>query len=154
MNLAFGWCWILVGLLAGVSLGPGLRRESWRGGYASRERRLLRLAHVACVALGLLNVAFGCAAPASGLGVHALPVASGCLVAGAMAMPACCLLAARSDRAQALFAVPVAVLLLGVGLTAAASVAEASRRVTAPRSPVPAAPPAVHRPLSSERSTP
>ena len=56
INITFGWIWISVGLLAGAPMARAFFEPEWLGGFASRERRLLRLAHVAFIALGLLNV--------------------------------------------------------------------------------------------------
>lgn len=96
----FGWCWILAGLLLGVGLGTRFHRPDWLGGYASWPRRLLRLAHVAFIALGALNVLHGLR-PTGG------PVASALLALGAVTMPLVCLGAAWKPPLRALFPIPV-----------------------------------------------
>lgn len=121
-NEAFGWSWILAGLLAGMGLGLGFHREGWLGGYASFERRLLRLGHVSFVALGILNILFAHSAADLALGPPWPAVASIALVTGAVAMPACCALMAWRRSLQPLFALPVTSLLLGVGIVVAGMV--------------------------------
>jgi hypothetical protein len=88
-------------------------QPGWLGGYGSLERRLLRLAHVAFVALGLLNVVVGIglrtgmiAAPAEGFVCLALAL-------GALLMPLFLLVAMRLRAA--LWALPVPFLLVFIG---------------------------------------
>ncbi|MCS7166565.1 MAG: hypothetical protein RMI91_13430 [Gemmatales bacterium] len=57
-NRFTGWLLIAVGFATGVGLGLGFRREDFLCGYSSLRRRLLRLGHIACVALGMNNVLF------------------------------------------------------------------------------------------------
>ncbi len=115
LNETVGWLWVLVGLLLGLGLGLGFHRDAWLGGYASLRRRLLRLAHVSLVALGFLNLLFALAAPGLRMAPSSLALASWGLAVGAVAMPACCGLAAWRPGLRHLFALPVASLLLGVG---------------------------------------
>lgn len=112
-SLVVGWSLIVAGFLGGALLGAGFHRDDFLGGYGSWRRRLLRLGHVACVALGFLNLLFAATVPRAPL------TGSGAilLAAGGVAMPLCCLLVAFAPRWRGLFAVPVALLL------AAASVA-------------------------------
>lgn len=117
-NEVFGWTWILVGLLAGLGLGLGFHREEWLGGYASYSRRLLRLGHVSLVALGLLNVLFA-RLPALDVCLRWRALAAVALVVGAIAMPLCCALMAWRRSFRLLFGLPVASLLLGVGIVVA-----------------------------------
>lgn len=104
-NIDFGLAWICVGLIAGAPLALGFVRAAWLGGYASLERRLLRLAHVACVMLGALNVVFGmlaCDMPAQDVPG---PVVERSLIAGAVLMPLVLVASVRFRRA--LWALPV-----------------------------------------------
>src|SRR5438093_781289 len=71
MNLAqanwiFGWSMILSGLLVGAGLGLFFHHENFLGGYASLRRRLLRLGHIALIALGALNVLYSYSARSGG----------------------------------------------------------------------------------------
>ena len=118
-NEVFGWCWVLAGMFAGMGLGLGFHREDWLGGYASHRRRLLRLGHLAIIALGIVNILFARAQPALRLPDPWPCVAADALIVGAVTMPLCCALMAWRRGLQPLFAIPVTSLLLGVGLTAA-----------------------------------
>ncbi|MFG0283512.1 MAG: hypothetical protein ACF8R7_03740 [Phycisphaerales bacterium JB039] len=115
---AFGWIWITLGMAAGVALSPAVIREDFLGGYASRPRRLLRLGHIAMVALGVLCVLWTHSAGRLALAEPWPVVAGAALLIGAVAMPLTCALAAARKRATALFAVPVTSLIGAGALTA------------------------------------
>lgn len=106
--LIFAWAWILLGLVTGVGFGLFFASDAWLGGYGSWPRRLLRLAHVACVGTGLLllgalwTLQQVPAAPATASAVRAL------FVAGAVLMPSVCLLAAFWKPMRHAFVAPVA----------------------------------------------
>lgn len=110
--ILFGWLWMIPGLLLGAWMGLHFHKPDWLGGYASWERRMLRLAHVASIALGALNVLHGLR-PLGGTAGSAL------LVAAAVTMPLACLASAWRPRLRALFPVPVAALVGAVALAAA-----------------------------------
>jgi len=63
-NRLFGWSLFLVGILYGMALGlfvfggPLAAPERFAN-YASLPRRLIRFAHIACMALGMVNVLYG-----------------------------------------------------------------------------------------------
>ncbi|MEO5879524.1 MAG: hypothetical protein ABIR22_05115 [Candidatus Eisenbacteria bacterium] len=115
-NAVFGWCSILAGFLTGMLLGMGFHREEFLGGYASLRRRMLRLGHIALVALGGLNVLFALSASQLRLGPAALAVASGAWMFGGVAMPLCCALMAFWPAVRPLFALPIVSLSLAAGL--------------------------------------
>ena len=54
MNWQAGWMLVLVGFAVGSGIGLGFARDEFLGGYTSLRRRMLRLGHIALVALGLL----------------------------------------------------------------------------------------------------
>lgn len=120
INAAFGWVWICGGLVLGSLLGPGVQREDWMGGYTARRRRLLRLAHIAMVALGMLNVVFAVSVGDAAGWVWF--TASWALVVGAVAMPACCVLSAWRKQLHTLFALPVLALIAATALACAGEV--------------------------------
>lgn len=117
LNLAFAWLWMLVGFISGMLLGMGFHKAGWLGGYDSLQRRLYRLGHIACFALGSLNLMFYLTATAVPLGGTAVTVASVCFIIGAVAMPVCCVLMAHWPRLHLIFAVPVVSLLVGGVIT-------------------------------------
>lgn len=112
LNWYAGWLLILAGFLSGAILGLGFAREAFLGGYDSWRRRLLRLGHIACVALGLLNVVFAIS-PISG---RSPDLAGMFLVIGGIAMPLVCALSAWTKSLKGLFPIPVAALLAAVVL--------------------------------------
>ena len=67
INEAFGWAWIAIGFVGGFLLGTRFHDDGFLGGYGSWARRLLRLGHIACVALGALNILFAVSAPRAAL---------------------------------------------------------------------------------------
>ncbi len=117
LNEAFGWVWVLVGLLSGLALGLGFHRDDWLGGYSSFRRRLIRLGHISFLGLGILNILFASAGPRLALGAAALSLASWAWVIGGVAMPTSCALMAWRRGFYLGFGIPVAALLLGVSLT-------------------------------------
>jgi hypothetical protein len=123
-NLYFAWFWILAGLLTGGVQGLWFHRDDWLGGYGSWERRLTRLGHVAFLGTALLNIAFALSAAAGRLEPGSVAVPSILLLAGAIAMPLVCYLAAWKKSLRHLFIVPVASLVLGVAWFALALLGE------------------------------
>ena len=100
---------ILLGFLSGAMVGIGFHRADFLGGYASLRRRMLRLGHISCAALGAINILFSFAP-------HSSVVTSVLLLAGAAAMPCVCFLCAWRERFRLLFSIPVMVLVLAVVL--------------------------------------
>lgn len=124
----FAWSLIVAGFLSGATLGLFFHRDDFLGGYASFRRRLLRLGHIACIALGLIALQLldtlatlaaaqsapsGLAATTSG----ALPPAwlAPAFLAGALLMPTVCFLTAWRRAWRHLFALPVALLVAPIG---------------------------------------
>ena len=103
MNWSAGWWLILAGFASGAALGLFFHRESFLGGYGSFRRRMLRLGHIACAALGMLNLI-----------VALSPQPSPLLVAGGVLMPAVCFLTAWKEKCRHLFFIPVLTLVAAV----------------------------------------
>jgi hypothetical protein len=116
INEAFGWVWILAGILSGLVLGMFFQRDDWLGGYGSFRRRLIRLGHISFLGLGILNILFALSLPRLHLGAGILALASRALLVGAVTMPLCCGLMAWRRGFHLLFGIPVASLVLGVAL--------------------------------------
>jgi len=116
INEAFGWVWILAGLLSGLVLGMFFQRDDWLGGYGSFRRRLIRLGHISFLGLGILNILFALSLPRLHLEGTALTLAARALVAGGVTMPLCCGLMAWRRGLRLLFGIPVLSLVLGVSL--------------------------------------
>jgi glucose-6-phosphate-specific signal transduction histidine kinase len=117
INELFGWISVLASLAMGIYMGQKFRREDWLGGYGSFPRRMVRLAHVALSAIGILNIQFAQTLPHLHLNARLVQTASVSLMAGAVLMPACCLwMAWRGSRFE-IFAAPVVCLATGMILT-------------------------------------
>ena len=118
LNAAFGWAWITLGFLSGMLMGLRFYREDWLGGYDSWRRRLVRLGHIATVALGALNVLFALTARHIPFAKWELQTVSIAFVVGGVTMPIVCGLAAWRQHLRHLFIIPVASLLTaGITLT-------------------------------------
>jgi hypothetical protein len=116
-NELCGWISVLASLAMGLYMGMKFQREDWLGGYGSFPRRMVRLAHVALAAIGMLNILFAHGLPRLELSGALLTTASVALMAAAVLMPACCLWMAYRRSHFEIFSAPVLCLATGVGLT-------------------------------------
>jgi hypothetical protein len=118
LNYVAGWWLVLAGFASGAIVGLKFHQPDFLGGYASLRRRLLRLGHIALVALGMLNIVYGLSpGPAAGGPMAGAPGAL--LLAGAMAMPLVCFLSAWRTPFRQLFFIPVVLLVAaGIGIIA------------------------------------
>lgn len=108
------WSLIVAGFLSGATLGLFFHRDDFLGGYGSFRRRLLRLGHIACLALGLLALqlldtlaAHSATVPPASPPPHWIAPA---FLVGAALMPTVCFLTAWRRPFRHLFALPVALL--------------------------------------------
>lgn len=106
-----GWALVLAGMVSGMALGLGFHRDGFLGGYASLRRRLIRLGHIALIALGALNVLWA----VTGAMISVPPSASWMFLFGSIAMPAACFLVAWRPQLRLTFAVPALLLAAAVG---------------------------------------
>jgi hypothetical protein len=112
-NLIAGWSGFLAGALTGALMGLFFHREDWLGGYDSFPRRMLRLGHIACFGLGLINILF--ALTAASLGVTRVAnLASSLLMVGMVTMPLNCFLTAWRKPCRHFFVVPAGSTLGGI----------------------------------------
>ncbi len=118
VNLVFAWWWMALGALSGAAAGSVFHREDALGGYASWTRRLMRLGHIAFFGTGLLNLGFALTVRAVASESKWIQPASLLLLAGAIAMPLTCYLAAWRKPLRNLFIIPVLCLAAGLILTA------------------------------------
>ncbi len=110
------WAFVLLGFVSGAVLGVGFHSAEFLGGYDSWRRRLLRLGHIACVALGLLQMAYALSPAAQVDGAFGAACRALWFV-GALAMPLVCWLAAWRKPLRHLFALPVTSLIAAATLT-------------------------------------
>ena len=111
-NCTLGWGLVLAGFISGAAIGMKFHREDFLGGYTSFPRRMLRLGHIALIALGLLNVVFSLTPFVDPL----RSTAAVCFAAGAVLMPLLCFLTAWREGFRRLFFVPVVTLVTAVTL--------------------------------------
>jgi len=105
-NLVAAWVGFLAGALSGLAAGVFFHDPAWLGGYDGWRRRLLRLGHIACFGLGLLNLAFVATLPH--LPKESTTTLAGWLLIAALAtMTPCCWLSACVPAARSAFAIPV-----------------------------------------------
>lgn len=114
VNLQAGWYGFLAGAVTGALLGLCFHREDWLGGYGSFPRRMLRLGHIACFGLGLINILFALTAATLPAG-PVLRGASALLLVGLVTMPLNCFLTAWQKPFRHAFFVPAGATLAGVG---------------------------------------
>ena len=117
-HASLGWLLITLGFASGALLGLGFHKPGFLGGYDSLRRRMIRLGHIALVALGALNVLYGLTAPQLALKPWEIAVASWGMIIGAVGMPLCCGLTAWRTGWRLAFPVPViALITAGVTIT-------------------------------------
>lgn len=109
----FGWSLVVTGFLSGALLGLFFLRPDFLGGYGSPERRLLRLGHIACTALGILALLYGLM-PWAEPGGSLAGTGRMLFLAGGVAMPLVCFASAWRRSLRHAFAVPVLLLVAGV----------------------------------------
>lgn len=112
MSVAIGWGLISIGFLTGAIFGLLAQKEDWLGGYASRTRRLLRLGHIALIALGALNVVWPLTTTASDPS-SLTSVITGSFVVGGLTMGPVCFLSALCWPCRVAFVVPSTALIVG-----------------------------------------
>jgi hypothetical protein len=116
INWYVGWSLLLTAFVTGAAGGLYFHREDFLGGYTSFRRRIMRLGHIALAALGMINILFSLAPPASETSTHAL-VASAGFIVGGVTMPAVCFLTSWRIGFRYLFFIPVGSLLIAVVVT-------------------------------------
>ena len=105
LHLWGAWTGVLAGMASGAMLGLMFHKDDWLGGYNSWPRRMLRLGHISFFGIAFLNFAFAATAIASEKTLHSW--ASPLLLAGAILMPAVCVLSAWRKPLRSLFPLPV-----------------------------------------------
>jgi hypothetical protein len=112
-NLIAGWSGFLAGAATGALMGLFFHRENWLGGYGSFPRRMIRLGHIACFGLGLINILFALTA-ATLAPSNAANIGSALLIVGMITMPLNCFVTAWKKTFRHLFFVPAGSTLGGI----------------------------------------
>jgi hypothetical protein len=88
INIQVAWVGLLLGCLGGAIPGPFFQRSDWLGGYASWQRRMIRLPHIAFFGIGFTNLSFALTSRTLGLDAG-LQSTSILLIVGEVTGPAC-----------------------------------------------------------------
>jgi hypothetical protein len=115
LNIHVAWVGFLLGCAVGAVSGLFFHDIGWLGGYDSWQRRMIRLAHIAFIGLGFVNLLFALTAKALGLntGLQGISVL---LIVGAITMPAVCYLSAWKPVLRNLFFIPAMSVTVGIAL--------------------------------------
>jgi len=113
INILFGWAWMCVGFVSGIILGLRAEGEKWLGGYASVTRRYLRLAHVAFIALSVINILYGKELGSVALPNHIKNIGSALMIFGAAGVPLACISAAFFRKTRYFLPLPALAVLIG-----------------------------------------
>ena len=116
INVLFGWAWMCLGFIFGMTLGMWAEGEIWLGGYTSLARRYLRLGHVAFIALSIINILYGKELGAVALPVHIKNIGSYLMIFGAIGVPLTCISAAFFRNAKYFLPLPALALLAGISI--------------------------------------
>lgn len=122
-NIAFGWLVMIVGILTGSLLGmyafagpfkPPRGHEE----YASLPRRMVRLAHIAFVALPMINILYGQHIDATDLSESIKQLGSYSMIVGMIGVPTLLIAASFYNPIKYLEVIPVGGILLGLAIIA------------------------------------
>lgn len=104
-----------MGCVAGAIPGLFFYDKSWLGGYASWERRMVRLAHISFFGIGFLNLAFGLTCRFFDFTLEPI-IPSYLLILGSVTMPLVCYLSAWRSHFRHIFFIPATSVTLATGL--------------------------------------
>ena len=116
INIIFGWAWMCLGFIFGMTLGMWAEEEKWLGGYTSMARRYLRLAHVAFIALSVINILYGKELGSVALPAHIKNIGSVLMIFGAAGVPIACISAAFYRKAKYFLPLPASAVLIGTAI--------------------------------------
>jgi hypothetical protein len=102
-----------VGFISGMLLGLRAEGKNWLGGYASVTRRYLRLAHVAFIALSIINILYGKELASADLADNIKNIGSTLMIFGAAGIPLACISAAFISKTKYFLSLPATALLVG-----------------------------------------
>jgi len=115
INIQAAWMGLLLGCLSGAIPGLFFYNSDWLGGYASWQRRMIRLAHISFFGLGFINLLFALTTRTLDLDSE-LQISSILLLTGAIAMPTICYLSAWKPVFRNLFFIPALSVTIGIAL--------------------------------------
>lgn len=119
-NITFGWFWMFLGILVAAGIGLFAFTPDWLGGYASLQRRFLRLGHISFIALPLINIIYGQFIDEARLSDKQKKTGSALMIVAAIFMPLINFLCIANGIFQNFFFIPTlsfagAVILMTIG---------------------------------------
>jgi hypothetical protein len=120
-NRLFGWCLLLAGILGGIALGTfvfdgPLRAPARFADYGALPRRLIRFAHIAAMALGILNVLYGREIDRPSLSRGSRAAGSTLMIAAGAGMPVLLALAAFDLRWRGALLLPATAAFVAIAI--------------------------------------
>ena len=120
-NRLFGWSLFLLGIIGGMALGTfafggPLAAPERFAEYDGVPRRLIRLAHIAAMALGMTNVFYGLELDRFGSATRTLRLGSATMIAAGASMSVILTIAAFDTRWTMALAVPSLFAFVAVGI--------------------------------------
>ncbi len=116
-NISFGWIWIFAGLIVGAIMGMWSFNGPFPspvGDYTSLSRRLLRLSHIAFVALGIINILYGY--EIDKVKKKFRKIGSTCMIFSAVLMPTILITAVFYEPMKYLTMIPATLVMLAIGI--------------------------------------
>ena len=116
-NISFGWVWILFGIFVGALMGMWSFNgpmPSPVGDYTSLARRMLRLSHIAFIALAIINILYGYEIDKIKLKKFYKKVGSLCMICGAILMPLLLIAAVFLEPFKYLTAIPATLVIISL----------------------------------------
>jgi len=123
-NRRFGWTLFLIGILYGMVIGlfafnGPLHVSPAFADYTALPRRFVRFAHIACMALGMVNVQYGHEIDRLALAPRRIRIGANSMIAAGVVMPAVLTLAAFQPAFKWLLPVPSVAALIAINVVVA-----------------------------------
>lgn len=120
-NIALGWAFMIVGILMGSIMGMyafngPLKPPPGHESYASLPRRLIRLAHIAFVALPLISIVYGVHIDAAQLSSQWKAIGSVSMLVAMIGVPTLLIGAAFYNPIKYLEVLPVSAMFLALAV--------------------------------------
>jgi hypothetical protein len=116
-NISFGWIWILIGIIVGAIMGMWSFNgplTSPVGDYVSLPRRMLRLSHIAFIALAIINILYGYEIDKTRLKEKLKKLGSNCMIYGGVLMPLVLLVSVFFENFKYLTAIPATLIIIAL----------------------------------------
>jgi hypothetical protein len=118
-NISFGWSWILAGIILGAVMGMWSFNGPFSspvGDYTALPRRMLRLSHIAFIALAIINILYGYEIDKIKLKEKQKKIGSNCLIYGAVLMPLILIGAVFFEQLKYLTIIPAVFVIISISI--------------------------------------